>query len=102
MPRSISSANSSGYDASDDLRLAEYTSAVVLYILGLDGDQQNAYEVDDVINAIHTSFNYVPINEDGYIEAHGYFMKKHSAMLKAVYRKANATKKFIDGAQKNV
>jgi len=99
--RSVSSGNS-GYAAGDDMRLAEHNTAVVLYILGLDGSQQNLYEIDDVIDAIHNSFYYLPMDKDWFIPAHGYFMKKHSAMLKAVYRKANTTKKLIYGAQQNV
>lgn len=102
MSRSANSSTGSGFAYSDASRAAEYKKAVILYILGLDGAQQHLYEVDDVVGAIHASFYYLPMDEDRFIPAHGYFMKKHSAMLKFVYRKANTEQKLINGAQDNV
>lgn len=103
MPRQAnSSPTGSGYSPENDLKSAEHRAAVVLYIVGLDGSSPDQYELDDVIEKIHTSFYYYPVDENRFMPAHGFFMKKHSAMLKTVYRLAMHTRKLIEGAKENV
>lgn len=103
MPRQAnSSPTGAGYSADDDLASADYRAAVVLYVIGLDGASPDQYELDDVISKIHTSFYYYPGDEDTFVPAHGFFMKKHSAMLKTVYRRAMHARKFTEGAKENV
>jgi hypothetical protein len=102
MIRSVNSDEGRGYSAEAELAYVEQQIATILYIVGLDGLNQDAYEIEDVIDAIHSSFYFYPVNESKGPLAHEFFMKKHSNMLKIVYRKARTAKKLIEGALSDV
>ena len=102
MIRNINSDEGRGYSAEAELAYVEQQVATILYIVGLDGSNQDAYEIEDVIDAIHSSFYFYPVNESKFSLAHEFFMKKHSNMLKIVYRRARTAKKLIEGALSDV
>ncbi len=102
MIRSINSDEGRGYSAEAELAYVEQQIATILYIVGLDGSNQDIYEIEDVVDAIHSSFYFYPINESKFSLAHEFFMKKHSNMLKIVYRRAKMAKKLIEGASSDV
>lgn len=91
--RSSGGSSYSLYSATAEIEQVEIELATILYICGLDGANLQNYTIDEVIDAIRSTFNYkneyifpVVISEPVWI-AHEPFMRRYSQMLSTVARR---------------
>jgi trehalose-6-phosphate synthase len=99
--RIISNGEYSGYSPANDLLQIETEIATILYVVGLDGQNIDGYEIDEIINEIRLSFHYSNERYKNSWYAYDALNRKYSNTLCVAIRRLHRWKKIARYVDQN-